>query len=110
MNTFAALPKRTTQQTRWCVARAAVVALTCLASRPQLAHAEHVVPPAVPANIRVRPGNRPFLVGHGVGTQNYICLPSGTGFKFTLFMPQATLFNDQDKQIITHYFSPNPFE
>jgi hypothetical protein len=46
-------------------------------------------------------------VGHAEGTQNYICLPSGTGFKFILFTPQATLFNDDEKQVTTHYFSPN---
>jgi len=27
-----------------------------------------------------------------------------------LFTPQATLFNDQLKQVTTHFFSPNPFE
>ena len=27
-----------------------------------------------------------------------------------LFTPQATLFNDDDKEVTTHYFSPNPFE
>ena len=68
------------------------------------------VPPPVPDNIRVLPPNAPYLVGHAVGTQNYVCLPSGSGFKFTLFTPEATLFDDFGKQIITHYFSPNPEE
>jgi hypothetical protein len=77
---------------------------------PQPARADRVTPPAVPANLQVPPGATPFLVGHGVGTQNYICLPSGAGFSFVLFTPQATLFADNGKQIITHYFSPNPFE
>jgi hypothetical protein len=52
-------------------------------------------------------------VGHGVGTQNYICLPSSGGFAFQLFTPEATLFDPRSKQqIITHYFSPNnnPFD
>jgi hypothetical protein len=69
-----------------------------------------VKPPPVPANLQVPAGNRAFLVGHAVGTQNYVCLPSGTGFAFTLFTPQATLFNGDHRQIITHYFSPNPSE
>jgi hypothetical protein len=69
-----------------------------------------VKPPPVPANIQVPAGNKAFLVGHAVGTQNYVCLPSGSGFAFTLFTPQATLFNDAQQQIITHFFSPNPFE
>jgi Protein of unknown function (DUF3455) len=47
-------------------------------------------------------------VGHAVGTQNYVCLPSGSGFAWTLFTPEAILFNGARKQIITHFFSPNP--
>jgi Protein of unknown function (DUF3455) len=66
-------------------------------------------PPSVPSNIQVPAGNKLFLVGHAVGTQNYICLPAEGGVKFTLFTPQATLFQNQ-KQITTHYFSPNPAE
>ena len=73
----------------------------------QTAHAEHVTPPPVPANIQVPAGNVAFLVGHATGTQNYVCLPSGAGVAFTLFTPQATLFDDNGKQIITHFFSPN---
>ena len=65
--------------------------------------------PAVPAAVRVDAGHKLFLVGHATGTQNYICLPAGTGFKFVLFTPQATLFS-KDKQVTTHYFSPNPEE
>ena len=64
--------------------------------------------PAVPDNITVPAGNTVFLVGHAVGTQNYVCLPSGNDFKFTLFTPQATLFDDQGGQLTTHFFSPNP--
>ena len=66
-------------------------------------------PPPMPANIQTPAGNKVFLVGHAVGTQNYVCLPSGTGVKFTLFTPQATLFKER-KQVTTHYFSPNPVE
>ena len=89
------------------VACAAALAVAFTVARPQLAHAEHVTPPAVPGNIQVPAGATPFLEGHGVGTQNYVCLPSGTGFKFVLFTPQATLFGDNEKQVITHFFSPN---
>ena len=55
-------------------------------------------------------GATAFLVGHAVGTQNSVCLPSGAGFRFVLFTPEATLFGDNEKQVITHYFSPNPDE
>ena len=63
-----------------------------------------------PPTIRVQAGNRPLLKGHAVGTQNYVCLPSATGFAWTLFGPQATLFDDDDKQTITHFLSSNPDE
>jgi hypothetical protein len=75
---------------------------------PALAAA--VTPPAVPIAIQVPPGNVVFLEGHAVGTQNYICLPSSSGFTWTFFGPQATLFSDDSQQIITHFLSPNPFE
>jgi Protein of unknown function (DUF3455) len=39
-----------------------------------------------------------------------VCLPSGSGVAWTLFTPQATLFDDEGEQITTHFFSPNPFE
>ena len=77
---------------------------------PQPAYADDVTAPPVPANIKVPAGNEAFLVGHAVGTQNYVCLPSATGVAFTLFTPEATLLSDDGKQITTHFFSPNPFE
>jgi hypothetical protein len=90
---------------------AGVVAMTFAVSSPQPAYADNTItPPAVPSNIQVPAGNVAFLVGHAVGTQNYVCLPSGAGFRFVLFTPQATLFSDDGGQVITHYFSPNPFE
>lgn len=77
---------------------------------PRAAHADRVTPPYVPGNLRVLPPNKAFLVGHAVGTQNYICLPSGSAFAWSLFTPEATLFDDDGKQLTTHFFSPNPFE
>jgi hypothetical protein len=87
------------------IACATALAVAFTVSLPQAVHAQ-VAPPPVPAGIEVPPGNEVFLVGHGVGTQNYICLPSGSGFAFTLFTPQATLFVGL-KQITTHFFSTN---
>jgi hypothetical protein len=101
-------------------ATALIVAFTV--SLPQSAHADRATPPPVPTNIQVPAGNTAFLEGHAIGTQNYICLPcpnattpaamcpDTSGFAFTLFTPQATLFKDNDKQATTHYFSPNPVE
>jgi hypothetical protein len=69
-----------------------------------------VVAPPVPANLQVPKGNVAFRVGHAGGTQNYVCLPSDGGPKFVLITPQAVLFDDANRQVATHYFSPNPFE
>jgi Protein of unknown function (DUF3455) len=88
----------------------AALGVGSMVSVPQSAHADRVTPPPVPANLEVPAGNKAFLQGDAVGTQNYICLPSGTGFAWILFGPQATLFNDQREQVITHFLSPNPLE
>jgi hypothetical protein len=95
-------------QTTRCIlliACAAALAVAFTVSLPQPAHAD-----PVPDNIQVPAGNTVFLEGHAVGTQNYICLPSSSGFAWTFFGPQATLFDDDDEQVITHFLSPNPFE
>ena len=89
---------------------AAALIVTFTISQPYPAHADRVTPPPVPDSLEVPDGNKAFLEGHAIGTQNYICLPSNTGIAWMLFGPQATLFNDDDKQIITHFLSPNPLE
>jgi hypothetical protein len=77
------------------------------------------VPDNLPATLKVLPPNHPFLLGKAKGTQNYVCLPAGVDaagnpkFAWTLFTPEATLFSDDPsdpKQLITHFFSPNPDE
>ena len=88
------------------------LAVAFTVSQPPPAHADNAKRPPVPPNIHVPAGlevpvgNRAFREGDAIGTQDYICLPSG----WTFFGPQATLFNERDKQIITHFLSPNPFE
>src|SRR5262249_5365232 len=79
--------------------------------------ANTVTPPPVPGDIRVPSGNVPFLEGHAVGTQNYVCAPSGSGFAWKLFGPQATLFLtfkvfniEVRQQVTTHFLSANPDE
>lgn len=104
------------------IACATALAVALTVSLPQPAHARRVTPPDVPSDIQVQAGNKAFLEGHGVGTQNYICLPcpnpttpaamcpDTSGFAWLLFTPEATLFNDHDKPVTTHFFSPNPTE
>jgi hypothetical protein len=65
--------------------------------------------PAVPAVLKVPAGHTLFLRARATGTQNYICLPTDSGFGWAFFGPQATLFISR-KQIITHFLSPNPDE
>jgi hypothetical protein len=79
---------------------------------PITAHAQTVTPPVVPAGLDVEAGNEPFLVGHAVGTQNYVCQPTGPFGRvgWVLFTPEATLFGERSDQLITHFFSPNPDE
>ena len=86
-----------------------VAASAAVVSLPQPARAESITPPPLPAGLAPVPaGNKLFLGTHGVGTQNYVCRPSGAGVAYVLFTPEATLFGDDGGQAITHYFSPNP--
>ena len=79
---------------------------------PHAALAQTVTPPAVPPGLEVPEGNHAFLLGHGVGTQNYVCAPTDKvgHVDWILFTPQATLFSDGQLQLTTHFFSPNPDE
>ena len=81
------------------------------ASSSQAAKPGGITPPPLPAGMAPVPaGNTLFLGTHGVGTQNYVCRPSGAGVAYVLFTPEATLFSEDGGQVITHNFSPNPFE
>ena len=70
-----------------------------------------VTPPPTPDKITPPAGNTAFLVGHALGTQGYICLPTSTGgtsWTINAARPEATLFTDlfgQPVQIITHFAS-----
>jgi len=79
---------------------------------PYAADAQTVTPPTVPPGLEVPAGNVAFLLGRGVGTQNYECQPADSigHVAWVLFTPEATLFSDQQDQLTTHFFSPNPEE
>src|SRR5215212_8258865 len=63
------------------------------ASSPQAATLGSITPPPLPDGMAPVPeGNKLFLGTHAVGTQNYVCQPSGAGVAYVLFTPQATLF------------------
>jgi hypothetical protein len=86
--------------------------LALAVAAPAAAQSNVIVPPPVPQNLEVPEGNVPFAITSAEGTQNYICLvPNGGGpATWTFLGPQATLFNAQNEQLMTHYLSPNPDE
>jgi len=90
----------------------AVLGLSVLCVLPHAAQAQAVTPPIVPPGLEVEAPNQAFLVGHAFGFQNYECQPVDSlgRVDWVLFTPQATLFGDQNEQIITHFNSPNPDE
>jgi hypothetical protein len=94
------------------MALAGVATITAFtASSTQAATPGVITPPPLPDGMAPVPeGNELFLGTHAVGTQNYVCQPSGAGVAYVLFTPQATLFGGDGVQIITHFNSPNPDE
>jgi hypothetical protein len=100
---------RTTRQ----LACVAALGMAFMVGAPLAAHAGDVTPPSVPDGLQVPAPNQAFLIGHAIiGSQNYVCLPSPTigHVDWKLFTPEATLFGEQNEELITHFFSPNPFE
>lgn len=91
----------------------AALVLACVFGAVPLAAEQNVMPPPTPSQITPEAGNVAFAVGHAVGTQGYICLPTNTGgTSWTILgaRPEATLFQrffGQDFQIITHFLSPD---
>jgi len=94
---------------------AATIALGCLFGTLNHAAAQSVTPPPTPTLITPPAGNAAFLLGHGEGTQGYVCLPTTPGASTASWTinparPEATLFTKffgQDVQIITHFQSPD---
>jgi Protein of unknown function (DUF3455) len=101
----------------------AVLALACALGTVSQVAAQTVTPPPTPTNITPGEGNTAFLLGHALGSQGYVCLPTSTGgtsWTINSARPEATLFTDafgQPVQIITHFasvdanpnkFAPNP--
>jgi len=91
---------------------AMILLLSAFSFQARPAHADgSITPPPLPEGLFPVPdGNKLFLGTHAVGTQNYVCRPSGAGVAYVLFTPEATLFGEDRGQVITHDFTPNPFE
>jgi hypothetical protein len=58
--------------------------------------------PAVPGEIAVAEGHKPFLVAHAAGVQIYRC----DGASWGTSTPRADLYDDHGKRIGTHYAGP----
>ena len=72
---------------------------------------QRLYPPAVPDNLVVSSDYKLTLAGHAVGTQNYICAVTPAGVVDWLFIgPQATVFDTDGRQIMTHFLSKNPWD
>ncbi|HET9270573.1 MAG TPA: DUF3455 domain-containing protein [Vicinamibacterales bacterium] len=72
--------------------------------------AEPPAAPPVPDAIQVPTGFVPFLVGHAVGTQGYVCLVKDGQYTWAPFGPQATVFDADGQQILTHFLNPMPYD
>jgi len=86
---------------------AAAFGLMLLVSSPSMAQATDN---PVPAEIRVPAGYVPFLTGHAAGTQGYVCVAVNGVYGWAPFGPQATVFDADGQQLLTHFLSPNPAE
>ena len=107
MNNFNVSNNQAVSRNRFAACASAFAAACMLSGSLSAAK---VTPPPVPPALQPPVGNEAFLKGHAIGTQNYLCLPVGTATVWALFGPQATLFSNNDKQIMTHFRSPNPLE
>src|SRR5215471_2991536 len=88
-----------------------LLAITVLGAAPPASVVDNVISPAVPADLAVSSSESAFLIAHAIGTQNYVCLPAAAGgYAWVLFGPQATLFDEDGGQVITHFLSANPVE
>ena len=95
----------------------AICAITLAIGSPRAAAQSNNSPvisvPPVPANLEAPAGYSVFFAAHAVGTQNYVCLPSGSSVAWKLVGPQATLFQtirDFTQQMTTHFLSANAAE
>jgi hypothetical protein len=84
-----------------------VVAAAVVAALPVAgpAHAAPV-PPAVPGDIAVPAGHKPFLLAHADGVQIYECQTREAGYTWGPATPRAVLRDDRGHQIGTHFAGP----
>lgn len=109
------LDQQTQKTTRLRRSFVAALTLGCAFAMVPRAHAQYITSPVTSTTITPPEGNAAFLVGHAVGTQGYICLPTSSGASTASWTvkparPEATLFQSifgQKFQIVTHFLSPD---
>jgi hypothetical protein len=93
----------------------ATLVLGCAFDTITDAGAQSITTPTTPNAITPPAGNSAFLVGHAVGTQGYVCLPTTAGastasWTVNAARPEATLFVsvfDRFEEVVTHFLSPD---
>lgn len=93
----------------------ALLVLPSLFAALTRAEAQRITPPTTPGAITPPNGNSAFLLGHAVGTQGYVCLPTNAGastasWTVNASRPEATLFVNvfgRYVEVITHFLSPD---
>jgi len=97
---------------RGSLATLAVLAVSGVVYAQEKMQFSSIPSPTTSSTITPPVGNSAFLVGHGVGTQGYVCLPTAAGgasWTVNGARPEATLFTrvfGEAVQIITHFLSP----
>jgi hypothetical protein len=88
--------------------RTLIAGIAAVAAALPLAQTVHAEPaaPAVPGEIRVPDGHKPFLLGHAIGVQIQACNATAAGYKWGLVAPRANLYDDTGKLLATHYGGP----
>jgi hypothetical protein len=81
---------------------AGLVAAVAACSPGQAAQAAPT-PPAVPTEIVVLDGHKPFLLGHAAGVQIYTCTTVPGGHAWSPATPSAVLRDDHGRAIATHF-------
>jgi Protein of unknown function (DUF3455) len=93
----------------------ALLVVTSMFATLTRAGAQKITPPTTPSAITPPAGNSAFLLGHAVGTQGYVCLPTSAGastasWTVNASRPEATLFVNvfgRYVEVVTHFLSPD---
>ena len=94
-----------------CVCTLILAAAIAIPHPARAERSEPIVPPPVPDGLELSPQEyTPFLVAHAVGTQGYVCVKVGAAYNWVPYGPQATLFNEDGEQVLTHFLSPRPYD